>query len=302
VRLPEPGFRARDGQKMLGTFSTRLEAAVAVARSRMCEREERHHARKDDRRRGKKRKSGVEQDKPEVASAHTHTAANVHYDEAEAVRYTARNAQVQDELASRCLELLHRGSIAEHQLLLDLGCGSGLSAKMMESAGHTWLGIDVAREMLSLAASGHSKACAGLIQGDLASLPLRARAKFDGAISVSTLQWLCEGRGAGGGCGTDLGGASEDRVSIEERVEGSRDGALKRFFDRLYRALRTNAHAVFQFYPTPQQAQQALEVRDSASVLWRECSTKVAVANTLGLPLVYVQCMVLAILGVYTRS
>ena len=264
MRLPVPGFRARDGQKMLGTFSTRLEAAVAVARSRIFDREERHHARKDDRRRGKKRKSGVEQDKPEVAAANAHTAANLHYDEAEAVRYTARNAQVQDELASRCLELLHRGGVpAHHQLLLDLGCGSGLSAKIMESAGATWLGIDVAREMLLLAASGHAKApkaCAGLIQGDLASLPLRARAKFDGAISVSTLQWLCEGRGAGGGSSADLGGGSKDGVSrcTEERVTGS--GALKRFFHSLHAVLRANARAVFQFYPSPQQALEVLEV------------------------------------------
>ena len=143
VRMPVPGFRARDGQKMLGTYATRIEAAVAFARSRLCAREEKHHARKDDRRLGKKRKTGVEQEKPELAAATTHTAADLHYDHAEASRYTARNAQIQDELASRCLELLHRGegSVAKHQLLLDLGCGSGLSGRMMGSVGHTWLGI-----------------------------------------------------------------------------------------------------------------------------------------------------------------
>ena len=143
VRLPVPGFRARDGQKMLGTYDTRIEAAVMFARSRLCAREEKHHARKDDRRLGKKRKTGVEQEKPELAAANTHAAADLHYDHAEASRYTARNAQIQDELASRCLELLHRGegNVAKHQLLLDLGCGSGLSGRMMEAVGHTWLGI-----------------------------------------------------------------------------------------------------------------------------------------------------------------
>jgi len=41
--------------------------------------------RKEERRKGKKRKKGgVEQDKPEQVSANTHTAADAHYDPVEA--------------------------------------------------------------------------------------------------------------------------------------------------------------------------------------------------------------------------
>lgn len=181
MRIPTPGFRARDGQRLLGTFRTRVEAAIAFARSQMEQREEKHHARKDDRRRGKKRKSGVELEKPEQAANHTHAAADAHYDPSEAQRYTDRNAQIQNDLASRCLELLCVSP--RHKLLLDLGCGSGLSAIAIEAAGHTWIGVDVAREMLLLAAADErSGSCGGLIQGDLGALPLRSRAHIDGAI------------------------------------------------------------------------------------------------------------------------
>ena len=277
VRFPVAGFRARSGSRMLGTFSTRLEAALAFARSQLEQREAKHHARKEDRRLGKKRKHGTASlDKPENDLPDSTTAADTHYDVKEAARYTERNALLQHELASSCLDLLtsRAGEALQSRLLLDLGCGSGLSAASIEAAGHTWVGVDVAREMLLLAAGArggagatlsnrgppldahthdHASApgarCGGLIQGDMASLPLRSRAFFDGAISVSTLQWLCEGRGAGGKGGIDGGGGSGERV-----------GALKRFFGRLRLTLKDDACAVFQWYPTPAQALQALQV------------------------------------------
>jgi len=119
--------------------------------------------------------------------------------------------------------------------------------------------------MLALAAAGQPKTCAGLIQGDLALLPLQARARFDGALSVSTLQWLCEGRGAGGGCSTELCSTELGAGAVEAHpgpdVKGNRGGgALKSFFNRLHGALRPGAHAVFQFYPSPHQAHEALQV------------------------------------------
>ena len=262
---------------MLGTFSTRVEAALAFARSQLEQREAKHHARKEDRRLGKKRKHGTASlDKPENDLPDSTTAADTHYDVKEAARYTQRNALLQHELASSCLDLFtwRAGEALQSRLLLDLGCGSGLSAASIEAAGHTWVGVDVAREMLLLAAgarggagaalsnrgppldahthdyaSGPGARCGGLIQGDMASLPLRSRAIFDGAISVSTLQWLCEGRGAGGKGGIDGGGGAGERV-----------GALKRFFGRLRLTLKHDACAVFQWYPTSAQALQALQV------------------------------------------
>ena len=90
---------------MLGTFSTRLEAALAFARSQLEQREAKHHARKEDRRLGKKRKHGTASlDKPENELPDSTTAADTHYDVKEAARYTERNALLQHELASSCLD------------------------------------------------------------------------------------------------------------------------------------------------------------------------------------------------------
>jgi SAM-dependent methyltransferase len=246
VRLPAPGYRARDGPRTLGTFPTRLQAAVAFARSQLEAREEKHHARKEDRRRGTKRKRGAcENAKPEQAAERSHVAADAHYGAAEAKRYTARNSQVQDELAGLCLDLMSCGGpgsrsagAQRQQLLLDLGCGSGLSAKRIESCGQHWIGVDVAREMLMLANS--SSRCAGLIQADLGSLPLRTHAGIDGAISVSTLQWLLEGRSAGGATNTGNSG--------KPAAEGM--SALQRLFAKLHATLRPGANVVCQFYPS----------------------------------------------------
>ena len=196
-------------------------------------------------------------------------------------RYTHRNSSIQHELAARCLELQQHGA-TKFQLLLDLGCGSGLSSSVIEESGHTWIGVDVAREMLLLAAAappparGLAGMCAGLIQSDLSSLPLRAGAHIDGAISVSTLQWLCEGRAAGGASSTasalilphshpdSTAGGGGGCGGIDGIDNGSRGrcggGALQRLFTKLYCLLRADATAVFQFYPTPQQALEALEV------------------------------------------
>lgn len=36
-------------------------------------------------------------------------------------------------------------------LILDVGCGSGLSGQALEEAGHVWLGVDISRDMLDVA-------------------------------------------------------------------------------------------------------------------------------------------------------
>jgi len=56
---------------------------------------------------------------------------------------------IQLEMAERCMELL---MLPEDQtcLLLDLGCGSGLSGSIAEESGHIWLGMDISESMLSM--------------------------------------------------------------------------------------------------------------------------------------------------------
>ena len=93
--------------------------------------------------------------------------------------------------------------------ILDLGCGSGLSGETLTEQGHIWTGVDISSAMLrilffnstyimqlvtsiSLLDVAKEKEVEGdLVLGDLGQgLPFRAGA-FDGAISISALQWLC---------------------------------------------------------------------------------------------------------------
>lgn len=55
---------------------------------------------------------------------------------------------IQLEMAERCMELL---MLPQDQscLLLDLGCGSGLSGSVAEESGHIWFGMDISESMLS---------------------------------------------------------------------------------------------------------------------------------------------------------
>lgn len=50
-------------------------------------------------------------------------------------------------MTERCIELL---VLPEDTpcLLLDIGCGSGLSGSVLEEYGHMWIGIDISSAML----------------------------------------------------------------------------------------------------------------------------------------------------------
>lgn len=52
---------------------------------------------------------------------------------------TAAAALLQETLTNRALELLALPEDDTPRLLLDLGCGSGLSGEALSEAGHTWL-------------------------------------------------------------------------------------------------------------------------------------------------------------------
>ena len=115
-------------------------------------------------------------------------------------------------------------------LLLDLGCGSGLSGQVAEEAGHCWIGVDISDAMLDVAAERKADGdieCCDFLQGDLGQgLGFRAGC-FDGAISISTLQWLC---------------------NADKRSHRPVQRLLKLFTD-LYACLARGTRAVFQFYP-----------------------------------------------------
>lgn len=50
-------------------------------------------------------------------------------------------------MTERCLELLLLPEDSSC-LLLDIGCGSGLSGTVLEENGHMWIGMDISSSML----------------------------------------------------------------------------------------------------------------------------------------------------------
>lgn len=150
----------------------------------------------------------------------------VFYNDDEASKYAtnSRMVGIQTSMAERCLELI---LLPEHPcLLLDIGCGSGISGEAITDAGHLWIGYDISPSMLKVAASDRE------VEGDLlqadAGQPMKFRpGTFDGAISVSALQWLC----------------NIDRKGHEPFKR------LREFFGCLFQSLKRGGRAALQFYP-----------------------------------------------------
>ena len=133
-------------------------------------------------------------------------------------------------MTGRAISLLGLGSPS---FVLDVGCGSGLSGCMLSSTAdeeggpHVWMGMDISSAMLSTALERGDEVEGDLMLSDVGQgLPFRP-GTFDGAISISAIQWLCN--------------ADSTDVSPQAR--------LTRFFNTLYASLRRGARAVCQFYP-----------------------------------------------------
>lgn len=149
-------------------------------------------------------------------------AINKYYDGWRTAGYTEKLALPQEVLTLRCAELLgglippnhgsttgaaindDRLSSKPKPLLLDIGCGSGLSSLPIQRRGCAVLGIDASFEMLRAA----RRAGVEVVQADM-SLPLPLRpGLFDGAISVSAIQFLCQPT------------EKQDRMEWREGVQG----------------------------------------------------------------------------------
>ncbi|XP_061073353.1 probable 18S rRNA (guanine-N(7))-methyltransferase [Conger conger] len=150
----------------------------------------------------------------------------VFYNQDEARKYSqnSRMIEIQSQMSERAVELL---SLPEDQpcFLLDVGCGSGLSGDYLTEEGHLWVGVDISTAMLDVALEREVEG--DLIVGDMGQrLPFRP-GTFDGCISISALQWLCN--------------ADKKSHSPPKR--------LYTFFSTLYSSLVRGARAVFQIYP-----------------------------------------------------
>lgn len=104
-------------------------------------------------------------------------------------------------------------------------CGSGLSGEVLTENGHMWVGIDISKSMLSVAKDREVEG--DLVLGDIGQyLPFRSGA-FDGAISISAVQWLFNA----------------------ERSDHNPLRRIRTFFASLYACLSRGARAVLQCYP-----------------------------------------------------
>ncbi|XP_050070763.1 probable 18S rRNA (guanine-N(7))-methyltransferase [Anopheles maculipalpis] len=152
----------------------------------------------------------------------------IFYNEDEAKKYTnnTRIIDIQVQMCERAIELLALDPDDDSpQLILDIGCGSGLSGSVLEDQGHFWIGVDISNHMLDVALDREVEG--DLLLGDMGQgMPFKA-GTFDGAVSISALQWLC----------------NADKKS---HVPPKR---LYQFFSTLFASLTRNARAVFQFYP-----------------------------------------------------
>ncbi|KAL0946667.1 hypothetical protein HGRIS_012857 [Hohenbuehelia grisea] len=153
----------------------------------------------------------------------------IYYGDIEATKYTknTRNQQIQADMTYRALELLNIPP-EEPAFLLDIGCGSGLSGEILTEEGYIWAGADIAPSMLEVALERE-------VEGDLFLQDIGQGfgfrpGSFDGAISISVLQWLLNAE------------TSHPTSSPPHR--------LNRFFTTLHSALKNPSRAIFQFYPS----------------------------------------------------
>eukprot|EP01123_Difflugia_compressa_P009880 TRINITY_DN3427_c0_g1_i1.p1 TRINITY_DN3427_c0_g1~~TRINITY_DN3427_c0_g1_i1.p1 ORF type:complete len:298 (-),score=62.55 TRINITY_DN3427_c0_g1_i1:84-941(-) len=166
----------------------------------------------------------------------------LYYDDTEAKKY-ARSTRMQDiqvKLSERALELLALPQGAS-KLILDIGCGTGISGTILEKDGHFWVGTDISEAMLKVGKQQQVNHSSDTFCHDMGTgVPFRSGV-FDGVISISALQWLCN--------------ADTSTCNPIKRIN--------KFFNTLYASLIRGSRAVFQFYP---ENTQQVELLTSAAI------------------------------------
>ena len=161
--------------------------------------------------------------------------ADLFYNETEAKKYlhSSRMIEIQTQMAERALEMLCLPEDVP-SLILDVGCGTCLSGEVLDEAGHQWIGTDISRDMLVCA---HERETEGdVLHADMGHGLSFRQGTFDGAISISAVQWLCYSNALG----------ESPRLR------------LHRFFQSLYKSLRRGGRAVLQFYPQDSEQVQLI--------------------------------------------
>lgn len=157
--------------------------------------------------------------------------AELYYDEEESRKYNrnGRILKIQREMTDRAVDML--GIEGGSDAILDLGCGSGISGRVLAGRGYPWVGLDISPHMLRMAGAAENgptgRAADGLlgpICADMgAELPFGPES-FKYAVSISAVQWLFQ----------------------SYRTEDDPTRRIKSFFCGLYRVV--SVRAVIQFY------------------------------------------------------
>lgn len=213
-----------------------------------------------------------------------------YYNEKEARKYnsSSRMIGVQREITERAIELLRLpdcrtpGNNDVPSLVLDIGCGSGLSGRVLEERGHVWVGCDVSRDMLTVAKermnrqSQDTKERRNKNDEGMDYDPGLNDSDDDPDDGDSDMELMNEPNGDlvhhDMGTGLPFRPATFDACisisalqwlcysSSSKQIPKKR---LMRFFSSLYTVLKRGGRAVLQFYP--ETAEQAVLISETAT-------------------------------------
>ncbi|KAL7578414.1 hypothetical protein ACA910_012810 [Epithemia clementina (nom. ined.)] len=222
--------------------------------------------------------------------------ASLFYNEKEARKYdsSSRMIGVQREITERAMELLRLNDDTP-SFVLDIGCGSGLSGRVLEERGHVWVGCDISRDMLSIAKERMDRSSQPLPDGDKnnnnktkhKNATVKDSSKGDDddgdddniENSDSDEEDNSNGGTSNGdllhhdmGTGLPFRPATFDAcISISalqwlcysNSTHQNPKRRLTRFFSSLYTVLKRGGRAVLQFYP--ETAEQAVLISETAT-------------------------------------
>lgn len=106
-----------------------------------------------------------------------------YYTKEEVKRYNRSGAfkRIQELMTRTALEISH---FKQDSKVLDLGCGTGFSTKVIKDSGFNVIGCDINQYMLEHA----ENKSLSVVRCDMKSLPFKNES-FDYIISISTIQW-----------------------------------------------------------------------------------------------------------------
>lgn len=149
--------------------------------------------------------------------------AECFYNTENALKYenTSRIQEIQKEIARKCFDLLE---LEERGLILDIGCGTGISGSVLSENNIEWIGVDISKGMLEICQSKNESI--DQFRGDIGEGLCFKPGIFDGVISVSAVQWLFQ---------------SYDASHVPKK-------RIRTFFTSLYSVCKANSKCVLQFY------------------------------------------------------